>query len=147
SRRDRMNRTGFTLLELLIVVVIIGLLAAIAIPKFANTKEKAYIASMKSDLRNLMTAEEAYFADSMAYTDQVDCSNPPAAGSVPWCPSTGNTLDQLRLANGNKSGWTARETNANTAISCAIDRKSTRLNSSHVAISYAVFCLKKKEPR
>src|SRR5213080_4965617 len=72
------------------------------------------------DLRNLMTAEEAYFADSMAYTDQVDCSNPPAAGSVPWCPSTGNTLDQLRLANGNKSGWTARETNANTAISCAI---------------------------
>ena len=115
-----MNRTGFTLLELLIVVVIIGLLAAIAIPKFANTKEKAYIASMKSDLRNLMTAEEAYSADSMAYTDQVDCSNPPAAGSVPWCPSTGNTLDQLRLANGNKSGWTARETNANTAISCAI---------------------------
>ncbi len=115
-----MNRTGFTLLELLIVVVIIGLLAAIAIPKFANTKEKAYIASMKSDLRNLMTAEEAYFADSMAYTDRVDCSNPPAAGSAPWCPSTGNTLDQLRLANGNKSGWTARETNANTAISCAI---------------------------
>jgi len=115
-----MNRTGFTLLELLIVVVIIGLLAAIAIPKFANTKEKAYIASMKSDLRNLMTAEEAYSADSMAYTDQVDCSNPPAAGSAPWCPSNGNTLDQLRLANGNKSGWTARETNANTAISCAI---------------------------
>ena len=115
-----MNRTGFTLIELLIVVVIIGLLVAFAIPKFANTKEKAYIASMKSDLRNLMTAEEAYFADSIAYTDQVDCNNPPAAGSAAWCPSHGNTLDQLRLANGNKSGWTARETNANTAISCAI---------------------------
>ena len=115
-----MNRTGFTLIELLIVVVIIGIIAAIAIPKFANTKEKAYIASMKSDLRNLMTAEEAYYADSIAYTDQADCSNPPAAGSAAWCPSNGNTLDQLRLANGNKSGWTARETNANTAISCAI---------------------------
>ncbi len=59
-----MNRKGFTLIELLIVVVIIGILAAIAIPKFANTKEKAYLASMKSDLRNLVTAEEAYFADS-----------------------------------------------------------------------------------
>ena len=63
-----MNRKGFTLIELLIVVVIIGILAAIAIPKFANTKEKAYIASMKSDLRNLVTAEEAYFADSIKYT-------------------------------------------------------------------------------
>ena len=60
-----MNRKGFTLIELLIVVVIIGILAAIAIPKFANTKEKAYLASMKSDLRNLITAEEAYFADSV----------------------------------------------------------------------------------
>src|SRR2546428_10496527 len=63
-----MSRKGFTLIELLIVVVIIGILAAIAIPKFANTKEKAYLASMKSDLRNLITAEEAFFADSVKYT-------------------------------------------------------------------------------
>jgi len=62
------NREGFTLIELLIVVVIIGILAAIAIPKFASTKEKAYYTAMKSDLRNLMTAEEAYFADSSQYS-------------------------------------------------------------------------------
>src|SRR5436853_346472 len=62
------NRKGFTLIELLIVVVIIGILAAIAIPKFANTKSKAYITAMKSDLRNLVTAEEAFFADSAKYT-------------------------------------------------------------------------------
>jgi prepilin-type N-terminal cleavage/methylation domain-containing protein len=65
------NRKGFTLIELLIVVVIIGILAAIAIPKFANTKSKAYITAMKSDLRNLVTAEEAYFADSSKYTQVV----------------------------------------------------------------------------
>ena len=64
-----LNRKGFTLIELLIVVVIIGILAAIAIPKFSNTKEKAYIASMKSDLRNLVTAEESYFADNSLYAD------------------------------------------------------------------------------
>src|SRR6266699_881207 len=63
----QMNRKGFTLIELLIVVVIIGILAAIAIPKFANTKSKAYIAAMKSDLRNLVTAEESFFADSTKY--------------------------------------------------------------------------------
>ena len=62
------TRKGFTLIELLIVVVIIGILAAIAIPKFANTKEKAYMASMKSDLRNLVTAQEAYFSDRTSYT-------------------------------------------------------------------------------
>src|SRR5438445_4502266 len=66
-----MNRKGFTLIELLIVVVIIGILAAIVIPKFANTKGKAYIASMKSDLRNLVTAEEAFFADSVKYSTNV----------------------------------------------------------------------------
>ena len=63
-----MNRKGFTLIELLIVVVIIGILAAIAIPKFANTKSKAYVTAMKSDLRNLVSAEESFFSDSAKYT-------------------------------------------------------------------------------
>ena len=75
-------RKGFTLIELLIVVVIIGILAAIAIPKFANTKTKAYTAAMKSDLRNLVTAEEAYFSDSGKYTDY-------DTNKVKFKPSTG----------------------------------------------------------
>ncbi len=77
-----MNRKGFTLIELLIVVVIIGILAAIAIPKFANTKEKAYLASMKSDLRNLITAEEAYFADSVKYTSNLGTQYATTTGVV-----------------------------------------------------------------
>ncbi len=61
------NRQGFTLIELLIVVVIIGILAAIAIPRFASTKGKAFDAAAKTDLRNAMTAQEAYYADAQAY--------------------------------------------------------------------------------
>jgi prepilin-type N-terminal cleavage/methylation domain-containing protein len=57
------NKAGFTLIELLIVVVIIGILATIAIPKFAATKDKSKLASIRSDLRNVMTAQEAYWAD------------------------------------------------------------------------------------
>ena len=98
-----MNRRGFTLIELLIVVVIIGILAAIAIPKFANTKAKAYIASMKSDMRNLVTAEEAYFADSVKYTTNLGTN---------FAVTTGNVLGTIALT---ADGWTATVTNTNYA--------------------------------
>jgi prepilin-type N-terminal cleavage/methylation domain-containing protein len=62
------DNKGFTLIELLIVVVIIGILAAIAIPKFSATREKAYFAAMKSDLKNLASQEEIYYADEYSYT-------------------------------------------------------------------------------
>ena len=117
-----MNRKGFTLIELLIVVVIIGILAAIAIPKFANTKAKAYIASMKSDLRNLVTAEEAYFADSVKYSNQIACTTPPTPGTVNFCVTTGNTLGGVGLAAGN-GGWSVTISNTNLQtplVTCAI---------------------------
>ena len=81
------NKKGFTLIELLIVVVIIGILAAIAIPKFASTKEKAYLTAMKSDLRNLVTAEEAYFAEWAQYTSTLS--------SNAFRTSTGVTLGAI----------------------------------------------------
>jgi type IV pilus assembly protein PilA len=113
-----MNRKGFTLIELLIVVVIIGILAAIAIPKFANTKEKAYIASMKSDLRNLITAEEAYFADSVKYSATV------GAGGIIFSQTTGNTVPTINLT---ADGWTANITNVNTTKTCSVYIGSTAL--------------------
>ena len=104
-----LNRKGFTLIELLIVVVIIGILAAIAIPKFANTKEKAYIASMKSDLRNLVTAEESYFADWTTYT-----TSAAAAGLI---PSQGVTVT---VAAASGTGWNAGGSHTGTAVTCTI---------------------------
>jgi len=109
----RTDNRGFTLIELLIVVVIIGILASIAIPKFANTKEKAYVAKMKGDLRNLATAQESYSADNQVYY----------GGAVPnasltYNPSSGVTIVVLEATGG---GWSATAAMpALTPKTCAI---------------------------
>ena len=110
-----MNRKGFTLIELLIVVVIIGILAAIAIPKFANTKSKAYITAMKSDLRNLVSSEESFFSDSARYTTSL--------ASLGFKQSTGVTAPAITTYPG---AWTA--TNQHTQLSgttCGIGVNTT----------------------
>jgi len=68
----RKDERGFTLIELLVVVAIIGILAAIAIPQFSAYRKQGYNARASSDLRNLATAEEAYFAANSSYTTSVD---------------------------------------------------------------------------
>ena len=106
------SRNGFTLIELLIVVVIIGLLAAIALPKFGYTKQKAFVSTMKGDLRNLATAQESYWNDNAVYY----------GGSVPsaqliYNPSTGVTIT-MNVASG--SGWAATATHTTTTVICAL---------------------------
>ena len=61
------KQRGFTLVELLIVVVIIGILASVAIPKFSSAREKAFLSSMKSDLKNLATQQEMYHNSNFSY--------------------------------------------------------------------------------
>src|SRR5947208_11329105 len=78
-----MNRSGFTLIELLIVVAIIGLVATIAVPKLINTKERALVASMKSDLRNLVPAEESNLADHPKKTTNLGPDYHSPAGNRP----------------------------------------------------------------
>ncbi len=109
-----LNRKGFTLIELLIVVVIIGILAAIAIPKFSNTKEKAYMAAMTSDLRNLITAEEAYFADNTTYTTDVS-----QATGMNYSSSAGVTV-AIVVVPGPPVGFSATTVHTGTASTCAI---------------------------
>ncbi len=103
---------GFTLIELLIVVVIIGLLAAIAVPKMMSTKEKAYTSTMKSDLRNLATAQESYWNDYTTYY----------VGSLPvtglsFTPSPQVTVT---IAVATSGGWSASATHASSPVTCAL---------------------------
>ena len=65
------DEKGFTLIELLVVVAIIGILAAIAIPQFSAYRAQGFNARASSDLRNLATAAEAYFAANAAYSSDL----------------------------------------------------------------------------
>jgi type IV pilus assembly protein PilA len=103
---------GFTLIELLIVVVILGILVAIVVPKFANGKERAIVASMRSDLRNLVAAEEAYFTNALTYY----------GGAIPDAAFSYNVTQgvSISLSSVTNAGWAATATHTGTAKTCAV---------------------------
>src|SRR5262245_31737132 len=109
----RAAQKGFTLIELLIVVVIIGILAAIAIPKFANTKEKAVVTAMRSDLRNLASVQETYWIQNRVY---YGAAIPAAVFDMQPSPAV-----VLTVVSADAAGWSATASAPTvTAISCAI---------------------------
>ena len=104
------NNKGFTLIELLIVTVIIGILAAIAIPKFSASREKTYFAAMRAELKNLASRQEIYHADEHSYTTE--------AGALTFVSSQGVTVSIAASS----SGWSASATHSalGTSEGCAI---------------------------
>lgn len=105
------RKQGFTLIELLIVIVVIGILAAIAIPSYAVVKRRAYATQLKSDLRNLTTAQESYYYEHGLYATDPTMLYPVFA------PTAGNTLTIVQTV---PSGWSATAVTAASNVTCAV---------------------------
>jgi prepilin-type N-terminal cleavage/methylation domain-containing protein len=112
------NHKGFTLIELLIVAVLIGTLAAIAIPRYAGSKDKAYAAAMKADLHIAALYEEQYAADNHGqYFSGSATSDSPVNG---FAPSKGVTvtLTAFNILGSQLADWTAVAKHGQSSQSC-----------------------------
>lgn len=91
----RRNRSGFTFIELLVVVTIIGILATLALPRLNPLTDKGRVATLVSDVRNTELAEEAYFSDTGGYGSTTDLT---ASGTLKV--STGTAMTITAVVNG-----------------------------------------------
>jgi len=90
-------RKAFTLVELLIVIAIIAILAAIAIPQFSKYKQRAYVAAMKSDAHNIIASEEAYYAEFDEYAVDGKATYDADENVITLKDDDGNTVAEIRL--------------------------------------------------
>ena len=125
------NEKGFTLIELMIVIAIIGILAAIAIPQFNAYRARSFNAGALSDLRNVETAVEAYYVDFQHYPNGI---TPTAGGTVlstsyGYSPTNGVTGGAIA---GNASAYTI-DAVYNT-LATATSRNSYSLQSGGTGI-------------
>lgn len=89
------HEAGFSLIELLVIVLILGILTTVVVPRFTGSRERAYDAAAKSELRNAMSAQEAYYTDNKIYTTEwgpagLDLTAPPEVTvEIPSAGATG----------------------------------------------------------
>lgn len=115
------RRTGFTIVEMMVVMVIISILALMATASLNGTSDRAHVVAMQSDLRNIATAQEAYIEQRFAETGQARYANRMRDLAV-------NLSNGVRIRmRGNQNGWSARATHQRASgRRCAMVRGTIR---------------------
>ena len=112
-----MSKKGFTLVEVLIVVIIIGILAAIGIPQFADSIEKAKSVEARSGLGHIQTGEKIYYAEKELYTTDLgdlDISLPQRYWSIEITTTPTSYTATATRSGGTRSGQTISMDSAGT---------------------------------
>jgi prepilin-type N-terminal cleavage/methylation domain-containing protein len=114
------NQKGFTLIEVLIVAVVIGILAAVAVPLYAGSKQKAYMAVMKADLHTLAMYEEQFSADNHGqYFSGTATPDAPLNGFSPSKDVT-VTLTAFNILGSQLADWVAVAKHSQSSQSCEL---------------------------
>jgi prepilin-type N-terminal cleavage/methylation domain-containing protein len=101
------NRKAFTLIEVVIVCVVLGVVAAVAVPRFTGAKEKAYQAAMIADLHAIAIVEEQYAAENHGqYFSGTATPDSPLNGFTP-SPDITVTLTSFNILGSQLADWTA----------------------------------------
>jgi type IV pilus assembly protein PilA len=130
---------GFTLIELMIVVAIIGILAAIAIPQFSAYRTRSFNSSAVADLRNILTSEEAYYADNQTYINLSVIEGYQA--SLPSLP--GGRLGKLICASvtdATATDYTAKAQHKNGNITYTTTQSGNMIETSKALSTYDLGC-------
>jgi Tfp pilus assembly protein PilE len=117
----------------MIVATVLGILASIALANFSGVREKAFIATVKPDLKNISYAQELYFINNYTY-----------AQAAPLLAEYSPSPDVVLIMVASKEGWTAKGTHkANSDYTCAVFSGTVTMNFAPSTTDGAIECVPK----